>query len=256
MRRFKYAAFGELLRQARAQSELAQAAVSKRIGVSNNYYGVLERGRKLPSLPVFGRLWRVLGFDVNELLDTLPVTIEQPSKWARREAVALRKGDVEGEYLSFGRVLASARRNAQVTQRELARVLGYRHRMLSRIENGHILPTLTRIAQLRKVLGVDGNELLRQLMDPGKRAAFYGFGRAVELARIGLSMTPQQVAEEIGCQLAYYRSIERGVVLPTIRVAILIHRVTGFDVATAFRWVWQNGALESGPGAVTDVARW
>lgn len=120
----KYAAFGELLRRARASTGLSQAGVSRRLGVTSNFYSILERGEKQVSLLKFARLWRILEFDVNELLDSLPVTVGKPRKRMHRESVAVWKGATEGRYIAFGQSLAAARSNAQLTQAELSKAVG------------------------------------------------------------------------------------------------------------------------------------
>lgn len=242
-----YAAFGELLRQARKRSEYSQTGLSRKLGFSKDYYGMIERGQRQVSVLKLARMLEVLQFDANQLVDAVPADVEQPRQRTRREPVANQKEVASsGPYIAFGQLLASARRRLQVTQAELGRAMGYQTRMLSRLENGHHLPTLPRFAQLRRALGLDCNEMLQVVLNPGLRVQFYGFGRVIELARLAKSMSSEEVAGEIGCTLAYFQNIERGAVLPTMPVAIRIHQVVDFDVGAAFRWVWRRRVLDAG----------
>lgn len=229
-----YAAFGDLLRQARKLTEYAdtQPGLSRKLGFSRDYYGKIESGSRLVSVLKLAKMMQVLPFDANQLVDAIPVDVAN-EKSGKKEVGG-------GPYIAFGQLLASARLRLQFTQSELARVIGYSCAMLSRVENGHLLPPLLRFAQLRRVLGFDCKELLRVVLEPGLYAPFIGFGRLVEQARLARSMASQEVAEEIGCSPAYYQHIERGSALPSLPVAIRIHQVIGFDVDAAFRWVWQN----------------
>jgi transcriptional regulator with XRE-family HTH domain len=60
--------FGGLCRQARKAKDLTQQAVSRRIGVSPNFYSRIERGDVVPSVAALWLLARTLDVDVNQLL--------------------------------------------------------------------------------------------------------------------------------------------------------------------------------------------
>ena len=220
------------------------------IGVHVGFYGHVERGEKLPSLMPFARLHELLEFDGNVLVDALVVDVELVSKGERRrrkvsrpagEPVAGPASGPEG----FGRLLAAARGNVGLTQKQLAVAVGCSRRQMVRFEAGHVLPTLRRFAQLWRVLGFDVDALLAMLRDePPPREPFYGFGQVVAAARAGVAMSRAQVARAAGCATGDYLAIERGAVLPTMGAAVRIHSVVRFDANAALRWVWESGAVE------------
>jgi transcriptional regulator with XRE-family HTH domain len=60
--------FGILCRRARKAKDLTQREVSRRIGVSPNFYSRIERGDVVPSLAALWLLTRLLDIDVNQFL--------------------------------------------------------------------------------------------------------------------------------------------------------------------------------------------
>lgn len=239
-------AFGQLMKDARRGRGWRQKQWAKMLGISTTYCSIVERGGQVMSLKLFTRWWQLLDFDANAALRTLSVTVETPKKRRTRESVMMSPNAKAGEYVAFGRLLASARRRAEVTQQELARVLQCKYLHVSRIETGRRLPSVRCLAQMHRILDVDANQLLAHLCDPSLTVAFYGFGRVVELARIALSMSSDEVAVGADCDLERYRAIESGAVLPSIEELVRIHRVTRLDANAALRWLWQNGAQSDG----------
>ncbi|WP_291415772.1 helix-turn-helix transcriptional regulator [Actinophytocola sp.] len=66
------AAFGERLRQARQQRHQTQAVVAGLSDITTDYLYQIERGKKLPTLPVVVQLARVLRVPVADLLGEAP----------------------------------------------------------------------------------------------------------------------------------------------------------------------------------------
>lgn len=62
-------AFGECLRAERQKRNLTQAEVAELAGISLNYEGDLERGKKMPSLEVVIRLAKALDLTATQLLE-------------------------------------------------------------------------------------------------------------------------------------------------------------------------------------------
>ena len=102
---------------------------------------------------------------------------------------------------------------------------------------------MPRLAQWRRILGFDANVVLAQLIDPAARSPYHGFGHVLQLARVEHSMTPAEVAKEVGCEVILYRRIELGVELPKFDLAVHLHRVLRFDANAALRWLWFTGAI-------------
>lgn len=60
--------FGMNLRKFRQRADMTQSELARQVGVSENYIGHLEHGRKEPSLKVASIMADVLGTTVNDLL--------------------------------------------------------------------------------------------------------------------------------------------------------------------------------------------
>ena len=58
---------GKALYAARVALDLTQEDAAERIGISSQFYGRIERGHSLPSVPTLARMVRVLGVSANAL---------------------------------------------------------------------------------------------------------------------------------------------------------------------------------------------
>ncbi|NVJ00307.1 helix-turn-helix transcriptional regulator [Myxococcus sp. AM009] len=63
---------GTVAREAREKLGMTRAEVAERVGLVEPAYGRLERGKVLPSVPVFHRLSLTLGLSPEVLLGTTP----------------------------------------------------------------------------------------------------------------------------------------------------------------------------------------
>ena len=63
-----YAALGNKIRQKRLSTGLSQDAVSEKIGISESFYGHIERGSKVLSLESLVKIARYYGFSLDYLL--------------------------------------------------------------------------------------------------------------------------------------------------------------------------------------------
>ena len=242
-KRIRYQAFGQRIQNARLVLGLSRKEVAEYIGVQQSFYGRVERGIALLALPTFASLWRRLQFDADAVLNALPVETKEPSKRSRQSPRS--RLEHSGQHAVLGRILSRARIDADITQQALANAIGVRRRHIASIESGHSLPSLKRLAQLRRVLNLDVPRLLNSVLgDDGPSEPFRGFGDAVRVARARLALSPDDVARAVGCTLDRYHQIERGVLLPSMRETIYIHQTVQFDVAAAIRWVWKSGAIE------------
>ena len=181
-------------------------------------------------------------FDTNEVLDGINITVGEVSKRARKASIPLAV-EAEGPYVTFGRLLAEARSNAEITQTALAEAIGVARGHVARTERGHTLPSMPKFAQWRRILGFDANIALAQLTDPDTRPPFHGFGHVLQLARAKRSMTPAEVAKEVGCDVILYRRLELGAELPKFDMAVHLHRVLRYDANAALRWLWFTGVV-------------
>lgn len=59
---------GQVLRAARARTNLTQAQVAKRAGTNTNYYAKLERGEAIPSLMMLEKIVKTLGVKSSDVL--------------------------------------------------------------------------------------------------------------------------------------------------------------------------------------------
>lgn len=238
--------FGRLLRTLRTDRGLSRADIARIVGINAAFYGAVERGAKSVSLSTLARMRQHLQFDANAVLEQLNITVGAPEPSKQRLRLPKRTGKL-GPYVAFGRLLAEARCDAQLTQVALARALHLSSRFVIRTERGHSLPSIARFAQWRQILRFDANIVLDQLTGQYPRTPFYGFGQIIKQARVHHRLTASQVAGESGCPFVTYQDIERGVILPRFDVVVHIHRVVGFDANAAFRWLWNHNAVAIPP---------
>ena len=78
---------------------MSRAAVARKVGIDERYYGVLERGKKFASLLVLTRLSQFMEFDVNEVLDGINVTVVHPgtTRTERTEGVVAARAEATGQ---------------------------------------------------------------------------------------------------------------------------------------------------------------
>ena len=74
---------GEGLRAARKREGLRQEDVARMVGTWTEVYGRMERGHKLPSVPMLVALGLALNAKPNELLGSSPVSV-RPTRFALR----------------------------------------------------------------------------------------------------------------------------------------------------------------------------
>jgi transcriptional regulator with XRE-family HTH domain len=179
--RIRYRVFGQRIQNARLVLGLSRKEVAEYIGVQPTFYRRVERGIALLAIQTFASLWRRLQFDTDAVLDALPVEIKEPSKRSRQSPRS--RLELVGQHAGFGRIISRARIDAHITQQTLADTIGVQRRHISAIESGHNLPSLTRFAQLRRVLKLDVPRLLSSLLgDDGPSEPFSGFGDAVQVS--------------------------------------------------------------------------
>lgn len=243
-----YWKFGLLLRQARDARKLQPADVAREAGMSGSFLERVERGVALPSLMLLAVLWRLLGFDANELLDTLGIrSREIPRRLlGARRLVGLQARMIRGRFMEAGLLIARTRYSAGLTQNALGAALGVSGRFVTCIEAGMKLPSVVLAAKLRHALGIDGNKLLEAALDEPPRAPFHEFGRVLRLAREKRGMQPGDVARLARCELLAYERAESGDALPTVRELARMHRVLRFNGNAALRVVWMEDSQGKG----------
>ena len=162
--------FSERLRELREKTGLSQGELADKVGVNFTYLSKIESGVKPPpSEQVILRLAEVLDADRDELM-TLAGKV--PSDIAKilknRDALQLLKsghtqkkiGPANGKE-SFNIRLRELRKQAGLSQRELADKIGINFTYLSKIESGALPPPSEQvILRLAKVLNADKDELL------------------------------------------------------------------------------------------------
>lgn len=144
------AGFGRLLAAARAHVGLTQAQLAAAIGCSRRQVARFEGGHVLPSLRRFAQLWRVLGFDVDELLGAL--RDEKPPR---------------EPFYGFGQVVAAARRGLAMSQAQVARSAGCATGDYMAIERGAMLPTMRAAVRIHSVVRYDANAAISWVWESG-----------------------------------------------------------------------------------------
>ena len=119
------AQIGKAARKARTGLSLSQADVAERVGISTEFYGRLERGVTLPSVPTLVELARTLGIGTDVLLGlskgARPTPAPEPtSKDQRALARRLRRASPSAVRL-IGLVLAELERAEGRSRRKSTR---------------------------------------------------------------------------------------------------------------------------------------
>ena len=243
MRETKYEAFGALLRRTRLERQLTQTSLAARSGLAANHVSAIEVGVRLISLVLFARLSIVLECDPVAFLRALyqPLPAVRTVRMSSRGRIRAPKTTLSGKYADFGRMLGDARRARNQRQEDLADRVGCSNAYLIRIETGRAVPSLPLFAQLHQALEFDARSVLLTLCEEYRDQPFRGFGEILESARLARSLSTREVANAVGHAVQYYEHIERGVLLPTMRDAILIHQVVQFDANLAMKSVWSSG---------------
>lgn len=74
--------FGAVIQRKRLAADLSQEALSEKAGLHRTYVGLLERGKRMPSILVAKQLAEALGTTMSELLAEVD---QEPVKTKRRE---------------------------------------------------------------------------------------------------------------------------------------------------------------------------
>jgi transcriptional regulator with XRE-family HTH domain len=144
-------------------------------------------------------------------------------------------GEVWAPHYEFGRLLKQARVERDMLLSDVAKSTGSAARYYARLEAGRQLPSVENLAKLHDCLRFDANQLLRVLIHAAK--PFTEFGLLLLHAREDLEMSPNDVAEAVGCDVDHYERIESGIELPTTTMLARLHEVLGFDVDAALRTI-------------------
>ena len=124
---------------------MSQSTLGRRAGVSQHVISVLEHGRYCPTSNVRERICEVLGVSENAIWGS-----ELLGKARSEPALRL---DRKGPARAFGEACRERRLNAEMTQKDVARLIGISPARLGQIERGEwpeAGPDLT--VHIRKVL--------------------------------------------------------------------------------------------------------
>lgn len=232
-----YSKFGNLLREARAERDLTQVAVSRKLGYRSNYYERMERGNVLPTLHIFHALRRILAIDnVNDFMNAIPARVKPPRSTGRRYT-AVRAPSRQATYYAFAMVLRRVRMMRGFGQHDVARSVGCSVPFYGRIENGIALPSLKLFAKLYRCLNFDAADLLDALVEGAPSAPYYELGSLICQARQRRDLTSKDVADAVGCTARDYERIEDGNALPSMETFVQLQDVLGFLPGSALHAV-------------------
>jgi transcriptional regulator with XRE-family HTH domain len=134
----------------------------------------------------------------------------------------------------FGRRLREARRQAGLTQAEVARRLGIRQSYVSRVERGAQNITLSYCVRFADAVGCEFvTEFPRKPSDSADGIA--GFGRRLREARKRLGLSQAAVAARLGMTQAYVSRVELGGANITFSACEAFARALGFIFLPALR---------------------
>lgn len=223
-----FSALGELLTRTRKSKGKTITEIAEALGCGIEHYWRIEAGAELPTILMLVRLHRVLGFDADKAVESIPTDPDVDSD------------EIWTPHYEFGRLLKLARVERDMLISDVVESTGSAARYYARLEAGICLPSIENLAKLHDCLGFDANQLLRVLIHAAK--PFTEFGLLLIHAREGLVMKPKKVAETVGCDVDHYERIESGIELPTTMMLARLHEVLGFDVDAALRTI----AVKSG----------
>ncbi len=142
---------GDRLWSYRIQRRMSQSALGRAAGVSQHVTSVLEHGHYCPTPNVRARICEVLG------VPEIAIWGDEPSGTGRSEPAA--RLDRKGARRAFGDACREKRLDAEMTQKDVARIIGISPVRLGQIERAEgpgADPNLA--ARIREVLGSLGRK--------------------------------------------------------------------------------------------------
>ncbi|MCG8419469.1 MAG: helix-turn-helix domain-containing protein [Proteobacteria bacterium] len=229
----KYAAFGQVLRQARKDMTMTQTEVADAVGICVDWYARIETGNAQCSLTTLAAFRKSLRVDVNTLLKALG----QRSKPVEGTAsLSVDEPDhTSGPYEVFSRVFRPARLQRHLTLSMVAEAVGYSRSYYYCIETGRRLPSVSMLARLHDCLEFDANSLLEELDKLPSKPDHYHFGVYIARVRAKKAKTIAEAAGVAGCSIEQYQRIEAGARLPTFTELARLHRLLSFNANHALR---------------------
>jgi transcriptional regulator with XRE-family HTH domain len=226
-----FSAFGHLLGSSRNGQGMMITEITSAVGCAADHYSRIEAGAELPTIMLFVRLHRVLGFDADSMLLSLPMAPE------------LDPGEVWGPHYEFGRLLKQARLERRMLHADVSQLAERAPRYYARLDTGIQLPSLKNFAKLQRCLGFDANRLLSALSDNPR--PFTEFGRQLTSARTSRDMTEAEAAAIAGCASDRYQRVESGAELPTLMELVRLHRDLELTADKALRVILVEPELVS-----------
>jgi len=229
-------AFGQVLRQARKELGKTQAEIAALARIAPEFYGRIERGEALGSLPTFATLRRILGFDANDLVMAMDLYSVRVRRRRGRPVPHRLAQDISGPHKVFASELAQARRRRRYMQETLAEAVECSAGFFMRIECGHALPSMQLFARLHHCLDFDANRLLDALHEaPPPRPRYYRLGVFITESRERAGQTIEAAAQAAGCSVEEYEGIEAGARRPTLTELTGLHGLLRFCGNAALR---------------------
>lgn len=112
--------------------------------------------------------------------------------------------------VEFGNHLKQKRREAGLTQEELAEKSGLDHTYIGSIERGERNVSLGNVVALAQALLISPNELIPGPHHRKKNQAKVEFGKRLKNKRKELGLTEEALAKKADLDLSYIESVERG----------------------------------------------
>jgi transcriptional regulator with XRE-family HTH domain len=206
-----FSALGQLLARTRKSKGKTITEMAEALGCGTEHYWRLEAGAELPTIMMFVRLHRGLGFDAGNALRSIPM------------GAALDPGEVWAPHFEFGRLLRKARIEREMMLADVSGTAAVSERYYMRLEAGCQLPSLKHFARLQRCLGFDANQLLDAIS--GDPRPFAGFAHRLATARMNGKRTATEAAAGAGCEPDRYQRIESGAELPTLMELVRLHRI-------------------------------
>ena len=121
----------EKIQEARSKAGLTQQQLADKLGVSQQYIGIYESGKRQPKIQTLQKIADALGVPVTEFLDE------------------------ELTSMTTGERIRKARLRADMTQEQLAALLGVDRATISKYESGIIDPPTSQMNRIADLLSMD-----------------------------------------------------------------------------------------------------
>lgn len=145
------------LRKLRAEQGFTLRELAARADIDRSYVGLLEKGKRRPTLLVLLKIAQALGYSLSQVMAMAEESANQAD--VRKDSHPLPESGRESALL-LGEEIRRKRRKAGMSQRQLASKAKLSPRDLSSIERNRMSPTIDTLFRICQILGTQISALI------------------------------------------------------------------------------------------------